>query len=1009
MTVEQDLNNAVTALQGAAGSLNTTVTGLVGQKANLETLVGQSATNVTDSTTQADRAETALTSALAARDAAQTAEANANAIADSDITSALLSYGITNVADVHVYDTSKDSDGGAWRDRATWQGWYSEARPSGAWLGSHADVAAAVAAPGAIGDYYWDVGAQQLREITATGTPAAKTIYRGSKAKFPATVIIVKKPGSSGIPVSILIDADDPSLPVWMIYVGGFTQMIGIINGALSVAARNGVMVTGATDFDLHITSFLLDKSGRYGTATIGGDYLGTIAERNDGKNFGADDRDLLPSRVINAVALYVDPLAPIDPQTGLPRPVIACATAGGVSVILEDGTVRSSVSTAAWSSLCFGPSGDLFMQTVNIIDLVQASQWRQATFNAASGGFRLDDPTVALGSGRALSAGSKVVSAVANAGGKPGLGIYTPISRKSRSLIAHLHSDYAVPPRSFTETALALSSTDTADLVGATPLDDDFTGYADQAAAEAAGYSVTSAAITFDAANDQWDFNNTVVGGVSITKPTVVGATYEISAVLDARTAGFAYLRVDGTNLVSATTVGTIKSTFVATSTSTILTLWGSDIFAGSIGGPFRVRRIEPDRSGKNNGPIAYGTLTRAPVAAGAKLTALKGFTTEGNNLDVSHVAALGWGTGDFSYTFLAEVTDGVDNYFVEQWTASTANQIAVLKNSGNKIYTLVRDGGVNSEGASTVEARTGFHAVSLVRRSGVIETWLDGRIIFSAAAGQDIAAPTQAKLGARVTGSGLGVTGLAHASIAAYAPTAEQIKEQHRVLAEWHKPDADPTLLSDTVDALGYDEDTDLLYVSGPAGTTVLHGSTLTRDTTLTSTDAHLTSSDHNAVAGGSGIFALASANEVRFSLPALALRDRLLRRASLMGMRGTDAVQTAATTDATPTVIAAGSIQPGETRTYLVSVAAQEAGDPAVGSEHLLASFDFSVRRPINGNVEILGTPTIKTTDKTTGTMAVSLAADTTNQLWEISGTGVAATDLVWVTEVRVVGRS
>ena len=72
--------------------------------------------------------------------------------------------------DVFVYDTSKDSDGGAWRKRTTHTSWYNET------LG------------------------------TAT---------RGTRREFPAVAVIVVETGQ----VNIIYDGDDPDLPMWMISV----------------------------------------------------------------------------------------------------------------------------------------------------------------------------------------------------------------------------------------------------------------------------------------------------------------------------------------------------------------------------------------------------------------------------------------------------------------------------------------------------------------------------------------------------------------------------------------------------------------------------------------------------------------------------------------------------------------------------------------------------------------------------------------------------------------------
>ena len=70
--------------------------------------------------------------------------------------------------DIFVYDTSKDSDGGAWRKKATKQSWYNE-----------------------------ELG----------------TNVRGSRREFPAVAVIVVEGGKV-----VIFDGDDPNLPLWMTF-----------------------------------------------------------------------------------------------------------------------------------------------------------------------------------------------------------------------------------------------------------------------------------------------------------------------------------------------------------------------------------------------------------------------------------------------------------------------------------------------------------------------------------------------------------------------------------------------------------------------------------------------------------------------------------------------------------------------------------------------------------------------------------------------------------------------
>ena len=102
--------------------------------------------------------------------------------------------------DVFVYDTSKDSDGGAWRKRTQRTSWYNE---------------------------------------------TLNTSTRGSRKEFPAVAIIV----CTNTQVRIY-DGDDPDLPLWMEFVtggnwshilvstSGYIKAAEMLNGEL-VIARN--------------------------------------------------------------------------------------------------------------------------------------------------------------------------------------------------------------------------------------------------------------------------------------------------------------------------------------------------------------------------------------------------------------------------------------------------------------------------------------------------------------------------------------------------------------------------------------------------------------------------------------------------------------------------------------------------------------------------------------------------------------------------------------------------
>ena len=212
--------------------------------------------------------------------------------------------------DVFVYDTSKDSDGGAWRKRTQHTSWYNET------LG---------------------------------------TSTRGTRKEFPAVAVIVAEATQLTI-----YDGDDPDLPMWMVFnlsgaVGAACNMLtrggsGQESDITSIACLNGKLVVGLKDVNGNVgeglveVNFIPDFGRVYregGSGFTGAIYNLPISGRNSNSAYSGDYNSLaIVVQTINDVAMTVLPNAPIDSATGLPVPTIAVATGGGVSVIMDDGTV---------------------------------------------------------------------------------------------------------------------------------------------------------------------------------------------------------------------------------------------------------------------------------------------------------------------------------------------------------------------------------------------------------------------------------------------------------------------------------------------------------------------------------------------------------------------------------------------------------------------------------------------------------------------------------------------
>ena len=222
--------------------------------------------------------------------------------------------------DVFVYDTRKDSDGGAWRHRTQNTSWYNEG-------------------------------------VSPT---------RGARKEFPSVAVIVCF--TSGL---IIYDGDDPNLPMWMEWTttNGLYMLRGPSSG--KIAAMNGIIaVTNASTYGgVVLIYFISDTSRSYrqlnSSNNSEGHWMGNgIATRNDfsGKNYSnsAGGR-VLPTLIdenTRDVAMTVLPNAPIDPATGLPRPTIAVATIGGSCIIRDDDETVIPYTTIATQNIDIHPDG---------------------------------------------------------------------------------------------------------------------------------------------------------------------------------------------------------------------------------------------------------------------------------------------------------------------------------------------------------------------------------------------------------------------------------------------------------------------------------------------------------------------------------------------------------------------------------------------------------------------------------------------------------------------------
>lgn len=306
MMAAEDL---IPALQTAVAGFNTVVDG---KQPILDARLPPAQTALEAARVSRDGALTARDTTRLSRDQAyrdlRSAQAN---LCDQDLTALVASKAITAV-DVFIYDTSKDSDGGAWRKRCTRTSWFNE---------------------------------------------PLSTATRGARRDFPAVAVIV----AEATKVTIY-DGDDPALPMWMefnfadpyttVTFLGYTvnqTFPGPAQLNFSLSAANGQIAIGGKIISgngntqgLRLVNFLSDKlvyTGGHGRA-----FPFSVAQRHShflgvGTSVGVP---VLVNGAVNDVAMTVLPDAPVDPATWLQVPTIALATDGGVSVIKHDSSVTS-------------------------------------------------------------------------------------------------------------------------------------------------------------------------------------------------------------------------------------------------------------------------------------------------------------------------------------------------------------------------------------------------------------------------------------------------------------------------------------------------------------------------------------------------------------------------------------------------------------------------------------------------------------------------------------------
>jgi hypothetical protein len=577
-------------------------------------------------------------------------------------------------------------------------------------------------------------------------------------------------------------------------------------------------------------------------------------------------------------------PDAPIDPATGLPTPTIAVATASGVSVIKQDGTVVISGSSAPIDNVEITSRGNISLtyyghsaQTMPIPQLA-------AGFETGASGAGQYDPMVV--NGVPFSSGYRyvqnplgsMVRVAGNATAGPG-----GLVRLKRGNTAEKTMVAAI-------TNACNSGWQVGDARGA--------WLADTAVETLTGKNLVSNADFSTGDVDAYGpVNNCVLSVVSgHLRATKTGTNYYGEFYLPSNlfVTGKTYsLSIDYTGGNYDHKVGIFQADsgggrYVVPMSNGVRTITTSFVANGSIIGVvfagvtdttyaefdnFVIRLVDPDRSVKNSGLVVNGGITKTAVAPGAQLVSYAGFSVS-NYLEQPYNSSLDLGTGDFCV--MGWMTAGT-GFILERGHNPTVGgdfSLYVDANSGHLrfIYQNVVD--VDSGIVLQSGAR---YMLGYMRSAGKGYFIVNGQLFGNdTGATSNLTSPgATLRIGGNISATSPCGGSLALWRFSATAPSADQIAQIYRDELALFQPGAQCTIdgTSSSVTAIAYDDAADILHVGTSWGRSAFHG--LQRVESAATSVGTVT-----ALSAAQGAHMTGGAGGARYQQPAILLRDDLRR---------------------------------------------------------------------------------------------------------------------------------
>ena len=739
---------------------------------------------------------------------------------------------------VYVYDTTKDSDGGAWRYN-TDASWYNE---------------------------------------------PLNTQTRGSRREFPSVAVIAVTSERYGIRI---YDGDDPSLPLWAEY-----KYLSWDSGARWISAKNGkiaiafMALINYSGNGLVVLDFIRDlESGNY-NGQYSNFYSGIVPHlltnlrrsseyhqgiKNNRREYtlpasGAAGTNPGSAYDVNSVDFLLLPNAPIDPLTNLPIPVMAVATVHGIKFFMPDGITAERLKNQAemyTMMIKFTGKGTEYIYVhgwggnnhdTRTVFVEDGYLLNGTALSYSRNSYQTWERPVADFYWGNLTSGMHTVSRFDDTYGGVNLGAFDKFAvgnnygltrfNDTFDMYAFITNTYGTGWMPRDTYGCWLSSTDTYPLYKSEILvNGNFSsGTTGWTGSSGGSLSVTSGVlrITNGGTNGR---------AVSTTFNTVPGRQYVVRATGVARTGSTYRIEARGPELAAQWESGTVDFNFVAVGSVTYI-----ELYAIGTSGQYAeydnvtVTEAEPDRTRNRVAAEVFGTIKRESVANGADLVGYSNWSADNYIAAPVYSGSFNWGTSDF-YISCWSKKDATNVYrrLVSIITPSGSqgdNSSITLKygaqdNDEGRLYVYqgtaeysVAGSTINDTSYVSSNINIWHHAV-ILRRAMVYEFYVNGVLV-------DVRPSTQSKgsatarlyIGGSPEGGPIGepATGVSIALVkyGLSAPSARMIAKMYNDEKSLFRENSKCTLYGTTAPVYGiaHDPDTQLLHVGTASGRSTFRG---------------------------------------------------------------------------------------------------------------------------------------------------------------------------------------